>query len=130
MTTISVVPYSALLNDILGQVSEAGHLSGDGMLNVLVHYKVPDKGLWAGPGFFNLATKHLGYHLPDERSKVAFWLEKRKEVLDHCADRADEGNPVARSMPFARDRVPACRLPRTRTYSSHPKTCSGRHGVR
>ncbi len=82
MTTISVDPYSALLNDILGEVSEEGHLNGDGMLSVLVHYKDPDKGLWPGPGFFNLATKHLGYDLPDDVSKVAFWVEKRQEVLD------------------------------------------------
>lgn len=82
MSTISVDPYSSLLNDILGRVSEEGHLNGDGMLSVLVHYKDPQKGLWPGPGFFNLATKHLGYDLPDDQSKIAFWVEKRREVLD------------------------------------------------
>ncbi len=82
MTTISVDPHSALLNDFLGRVSEEGHLNGDGMLSVLVHYKDPDKGLWPGPGFFNLATKHLGYDLPDDLSRTAFWVEKRQEVHD------------------------------------------------
>ena len=82
MKTISVDPHSPLLNYILGRVSEDGHLNGDGMLSVLVHYKDPEKGLWPGPGFFNLATKHIGYHLPDDPSKAAFWLEKRKEALD------------------------------------------------
>jgi hypothetical protein len=93
MTTISVDPYSALLNEILGQVSEEGHLNGDGMLSVLVHYKDPEKGLWPGPGFFNLATKHLGYHLPDDPSKVAFWLEKRREVLDRWRGPGGSGRP-------------------------------------
>jgi hypothetical protein len=45
-----------------------------------VHYKDLEKGLWPGPGFLNLATNHLGYDLPDEAAKVAFWLQKRQEV--------------------------------------------------
>ena len=82
MKTISVDPHSPLLNYILGRVSEDGHLNGDGMLSVLVHYKDPEKGFWPGPGFFNLATKHLGYNLPDRISQEMFWIEKRQEVYD------------------------------------------------
>lgn len=101
ITTISVDPYSALLNNILGQVSEQGHLNGDGMLSVLVHYKDLGKGLWPGPGFFNLATKHLGHHLPDEPSNVAFWLEKRKGVLEPWRGPGGEDDRVDRIMSLA-----------------------------
>ena len=87
MKTISVDPHSTLLNEILGRVSEEGHLNRDGMLSVLVHYKDPGSGLWPGPGFFNLATKHLGYDLPDELAREAFWLQKREEVLERWRGR-------------------------------------------
>jgi hypothetical protein len=52
------------------------------MLSVIVHCKDPEAGPWSGPGFFNLATKHLEYDLLDKTAKEAFWIQKRQEMLE------------------------------------------------
>ena len=61
-----------LLPHILGEVSAREDRQGNGMLSVLVVYKV-SSDLWPRPGFFNLA-REIGYGLPDREAEDAFWI--------------------------------------------------------
>ncbi|GIF77189.1 hypothetical protein [Asanoa siamensis] len=77
VSVISVDPYSALMNHLLGAVFEDEHAAGRPALTSIVTHKDGDKE--PGPGFYNEA-RSLGYRFTEP---YVFWAEQVQNVFTH-----------------------------------------------
>jgi hypothetical protein len=87
VTTVAVLPHSALMNHLLGAICVDEHNADRPMLTAIVTHK--DGDMEPGPGFFEQARK-LGYQVPDP---LLFW-SKQVQLIFKLHGRPERPSPT------------------------------------